>query len=142
MRRTSAAMEPLEQLRAKITDFPGYETSLERRRSDAYVRSYMGEALSEMAARCALTADLKERVDELTLRVAFADARAFPNHAGAVHDSTRDSGEIAAADAATIELADRAATIGTGSASRYLDEVTAALDRRDAAIRAALPKMP
>ena len=62
-RRTSAVMEPLEQLRAKIAGFPGYDGDLERRRSDEYVRSYLGEALADFAGRCTLPAELQARVD-------------------------------------------------------------------------------
>lgn len=133
-------MEPLEQLRAKIADFPGYDGDMERRRSDEYVRSYLGEALASLASRHALPPDLQERVDALVLRVGFADPRAFTLHHIVSHKGEPDGGgAVAAADAATVELADEATSVDAASASRYLDDVTALLDRRDAAIRAAVP---
>ncbi len=142
MRRTSAAMGPFEELRAKIAGFPGYDGDLERRRSDEYVRSYLGEALAELAARGALPAELQQRVDELVLRVGFADPRDFASrHVIGAKNVADEGGDVASADAATVELADRAASVDAASASRYLDDVAAVLDERDAAIRAATMKM-
>jgi hypothetical protein len=136
-------MEPLEQLRAKIAGFPGYDGDLERRHSDEYVRSYLGEALAELTARCPLTSELQQRVDALLLRVGFADPRAFVmHHATATTSESTDGGSVAAADAVTVALADRAATLDAASAAHYLDEVAAALDEREAAIRTAALKMP
>lgn len=128
-------MEPLELLRAKIQGFPGYDTALQRRHSDEYVRSYLGERLSEMATRCELSPDLQTRLDALVLRVAFANPKDFNAHDvdGGPAD---DDGALAGRDAATIELADRADAIEPASVGTYLDDVTAALDRRDDALRA------
>ena len=137
-------MEPLEQLRAKIADFPGYDGDLERRRSDAYVRSYLGEALANFAGRCTLPAELQERVDDLILRVGFADPRAFAtHHIGAGQQDAENVGAVVTADAAIVELADRAGSVGMESAAAFLDEVAAILDGREAALRAAaLKKIP
>lgn len=131
-------MEPLEQLREKIQGFPGYDGHLERRRSDEYVRSYLGEALTDMAARVALEPPVQSCVDALVLHVAFADPRAFNAHDGAGDTD----GAVAAADAATIDLADRASAIDAASAASYVVDVTAAIDRRDEALRAAALKLP
>jgi hypothetical protein len=136
-------MEPLEELRAKIPGFPGYGDELELRRSDEYVRSYLGEALADFAQRCPLAPDLRQRVDALILRVGFSDPRDFATHhvVSQQHDA-QDDGAVAAADAATVELADRAGSIDAASAARFLDEVAAVLDARQAAIRAAELKTP
>jgi hypothetical protein len=135
-------MDALERLRATIDGFPGYDGDLERRRSDGYVRSYLGEALANLAAQNVLTPDLQQRVADLILRVGFADPRAFANrHLLASPNGTNDGGAVGEADAATVDLADRAATIDADSAAAYLDEVVATLDRRDAAIRAAAAQM-
>lgn len=128
-------MESLELLHAKIRGFPGYDTALERRHSDEYVRSYLGERLSEMAVRCTLPPDLQARVDALLLRVAFANPKDFNAH-DVDGVPVGDDGALATADAATIELADRAETMEPASVAAYLDEVTTALDRRDDALRA------
>jgi hypothetical protein len=128
-------MESLELLRAKIREFPGYDTALQRRRSDEYVRSYLGERLSEMAARCELSSDLQARVDALLLRVAFANPKDFNAH-DVDGIPAGDDGALAGADAATIGLADRADAIEPAPVAAYLDEVTGALDRRDDALRA------
>ncbi|MGA9944377.1 MAG: hypothetical protein WBP75_04990, partial [Candidatus Cybelea sp.] len=102
-------MELLEQLRAKISGFPGYDGELERRLSDEYVRSYLGEALADLAARDVLPPELRERVDEAILRVGFATQHAFAAHARGKPPDARDESAVAAADAATVALADRAA---------------------------------
>lgn len=131
-------MEPIEQLREKISGFPGYETGLERRRSDQYVRSYLGEALTDMAARIRLAPEIQSSIDAIVLRVAFADPKAF-----AAHDNVggSDDGAVIAADADTIALADRAGAVDAESAAGYVGEVTAALNRRDDLMRAAALKM-
>ena len=136
-------MEPLETLRARIAEFPGYDTILERRRSDEYVRSYLGEALTEMAAGRTFPAESQRRIEALVLRVAFADPKSFPVHAGAqARSNPSDMHAVTEADAATVELADQAAKVDAASAARYLDEIAAALDERDAALRAAALKTP
>ena len=136
-------MEPLEQLREKIEEFPGYDTHLERRRSDEYVRSYLGEALADMAARCSLAPDVQACLDALLLRVAFADQKAFGTHDGpGAASQTNDGGAVAIADAATIDVADEAKTLDPAFAGRFLGEVAALLDRRDAALRAAAAATP
>jgi hypothetical protein len=130
-------MEPLEILRAKIAEFPGYDDDIERRRSDEYVRSYLGEALSEFGARCTLSADLRARLDEFVLRVGFADPHDFVNHHIVAATGAADGGgAVAAADAQVVELADRAASLDCAAASAYFDEVEALLARRETAIRA------
>jgi hypothetical protein len=130
-------MEPIETLREKIAEFPGYDGDIERRRSDEYVRSYLGEALSELGARCTLSSDLRGQLDELILRVGFADPHAFVNHhIVAPHAAANGGGSVAAADAETVELADRAAGLDCAAAAAYLAAVKALLERRDAAIRA------
>lgn len=137
MRRSITLMEPLEKLRTKIAGFPGYDGDVERRRSDSYVRSYLGEALTEFAERCPLSPELQTRLDDLVFRLEFADPHDFAVHHGAVRAGVADASAVAAADAATIDIADRAASIDAGSAATYLDEVTAVLDNRAAAMRAA-----
>lgn len=134
-------MEPLDRLRAKISGFPGYDSDFERRRSDELVRSYLGEALSELSMRFNLTPELQQRVDELLLRVGFADPRDFAaRHIVAGKHSPDDDGAVATADVDTVELADRAASLDAASAAGYLDEVVVLLDGREAAIRAAALK--
>ena len=133
-------MEPLEMLREKIAEFPGYDGDAERRRSDEYVRSYLGEALSDLGVRCALAEDVRARLDDLILRVGFADPHAFVNHHShhtiAAKSGADGGGAVAAADAETIELADRAETVECAAVPAYLDEAGALLGRREEAIRA------
>ena len=130
-------MEPLERLRGKIAGFPGYDSDLELRRSDEYVRSYLGEALTEFGERAALSAEQRQRIDDLLLRVGFADPRDFATHriVSGKHEP-QSSDAVAAADESTVELADRAASLDAAATNAYLDEVVATLDARETAIRA------
>jgi len=121
----------------KIAEFPGYDGDAERRRSDEYVRSYLGEALSDIGVRCVLSNDVRARLEDLILRVGFADPHAFVNHHTiATKHGADGGGAVAATDAQTVELADRGGTVDCGAVAAYLDEVVALLGRRDAAIRA------
>jgi len=136
-------MDPLERLREKIAGFPGYVGDLDRRRSDELVRSYLGEALTELAARCGeLSPELQQRVDALLLRVGFADPKSFAVHRVVSNIPTppHDGGEVAQDDVAAVDVADRAPEVDAASIARYLDDVTATLDGREAAMRAAATK--
>lgn len=136
-------MDPLEQLRAKIAGFPGYDGDLDRRRSDEFVRAYLGEALTELAARCGeLTPELQQRVDALLLRMEFSDPKSFAMHrlVANMPAISSDGGEVAEEDVAAVELADRAPEVDAGSVARYLDDITATLDSRQTAMRAAATK--
>lgn len=129
-------MEPLDVLRQKIAEFPGYDGDVERRRSDGYVRSYLGEALSALGARCTFSPDVRTRLDELILRVGFADPHAFVNrHIVGAKSAPDGGGAVAAIDVETVALADRAPGVDCGAASEYLDEVETLLGRRESAIR-------
>jgi hypothetical protein len=142
-RRTCAAMDPLEQLRSRIEGFPGYDGDLERRRSDEFARSYLGEALADLIARFgSLPPPLQEHGDALLLRVGFADPKAFAIHHAltGTHSAAYD-GDVAVHDLAVVELADRAASLTADELPGYLDEVTAVLDRREVSMRAAAAKL-
>ncbi len=135
-------MDSLQQLRERIAGFPGYDGDIERRRSDEFVRSYVGEALADLAARCdRLPPDLRQRFDALLLRVGFADPKAFATQRGIANlqDAMAQDGAVATEDVAAVQVADRAPAIAADAVASYLDEVTATLDRRDAAMRAAVP---
>lgn len=135
-------MEAPDELRAKIADFPGYGNDVELRRSDEYVRAYLGEALAAIGARCTLAPDVRQRLDDLLLRVEFADPRVFATHRVAGETEPEDGVRaVARADVATVELADRAAEVDAESAPRFLDEAVDALDARNAALRAVAMKM-
>jgi hypothetical protein len=135
-------MDPLELLRAKIVGFPGYDGDLDRRRSDEFVRAYLGEALTELAARCGeLPPEVQQRVDALLLRMEFADSKSFAMHRLASNvPASSAGGKVAEEDVAAVELADRASATDCGSVADYLDDVTATLDSREAAMRATATK--
>jgi hypothetical protein len=133
-------MDPLQGLRAKIPDFPGYGDELARRHSDELVRSYMGEALVELSTRLApLESDRRQEIDALLLRVGFADQQAFARHGCGPDEEERGSecDAVLADDVETIELADRAPAIDASALRAYLVAVEKVLERRDATLRAA-----
>jgi hypothetical protein len=134
-------MDSLDRLRAKISGFPGYAEDLDRRRSDQLVRSYLGEALSELAARLEpLAPAAQAQIDALLWRTEFADLKAFKMHDNFERDGVPDgaaNADIAADDLQTVELADRAPSVDVSTLTAYLNDVGAALERRDAAMRAA-----
>jgi len=131
-------MDPLDVLRAHIAAFPGYDGENNQRLADEFVRSYLGEALANVAGDNAqLPADVQSRVDALLLRVGFADPKSFAAHGVAARVRPPDGGDVAVQDVATIELADRARSVAPDALGGLLDEVTQTLDRREAAMRAA-----
>lgn len=133
-------MDPLQGLRAKIPNFPGYGDELARRHSDELVRSYLGEALVELAGRLApLEADPGQRVDALLLRVGFADQQAFARHGcgPSLGERCSQCDAVLADDVETIDLADRAPAIDASALPAYLAAAEQLLERRDATLRAA-----
>ena len=131
-------MDSLDVLRARIAAFPGYDGENNRRLADEFVRSYLGEALVNIAGgNGRFPADVQSRIDELLLRVGFADLKSFAAHGVLTADRSADGGEVAVQDAATVEIADRVRSVDAASLNGLLDEVTQTLDRRESAMRAA-----
>lgn len=129
-------MASLEALRAKIPQFPGYGDERARRVADELIRSYMGEALALLDERHPEYFSNLERYETLILRTSFMNQTAFK----AFEYVTMD-GELEQAlldeDISVIDVADRAASIEAVALDPYLDEITAALDRRDRTMVAA-----
>jgi hypothetical protein len=130
-------MDPMELLNERIQDFPGYGDDVARRRSDELVRSFLGEMLADLAARCKPSDPaVNERLGDLTFRAGFANQAVFQAYEAAVLDDSGRSA-IEGADAAAVNLADVAAALDPRDLSGFLNEVDAAFDGRDAAMRAA-----
>jgi hypothetical protein len=103
-----AVMEqPLEFLKSKIPNFPGYATDDDRMVSDELVRSYLGERLAEMEAHPGISDEARKSVGELLLR----------------------------ADAATVQLADGASDVTPDDVAQFVQQSARALDGRDLAMR-------
>lgn len=128
-------MEPTALLQTKIPTFPGYADEDSRRLADELVRSYLGEALADLRIRLqSLPADPAEQLNGLILRTGFANQRSVRGY----EEGARDDGNfaaVAAADAAIVELADRAGSIDAQQLTNYLSETGLALDRRDEIMR-------
>ena len=123
--------QPLELVKSKIADFPGYSDDVSRWRSDELVRSYLGEAIADLQQRLEpLDASLDSRAGDLLFRLGFANQAAYKNHEGA--HATFDLDAVLAADADAIERAGRAPAIDAQQLPAYFDEISAMLDRRDA----------
>jgi hypothetical protein len=128
--------QPLELLKSKIADFPGYADDVSRWHSDELVRSYVGEAIADLQQRVnPLDAALGGRIGDMLIRVGFANPATYKTF----EDGARakfDEDAMVAADARAVEVADRAASIDAASLIGYLDEVSGSLDRRDAVMSA------
>jgi hypothetical protein len=126
--------QPLEFLKGKITDFPGYSDDISRWRSDELVRSYLGEAVADLQQRLQpLDAALDERVGDLLIRVGFANPSAYKNFEDGVRAKI-DADALAIADTHAVEIADRAPSIDAAQLPAYLDDIIESLDQRDAAM--------
>lgn len=118
-------------LDVKIPDFAGYADDDSRRLSDEQVRSYLGEALAAAGARLApLAPGVQSALDDLLIRTGFINQRAFRAFEEGAHNANGFD-DLAEADAAVVELADRAAALEAGGLEAYVQEAGAALDRRD-----------
>lgn len=127
-------MEPLALLQDRIPDFPGYATEDDRRLADEDVRSYLGEALAGLIERLAPDAALTELAGDLEIRTGFTNQRVFRHYEESARGAT-DFAALIAADAAVVELAQRAVAVENGGLKAYLGEAAAALDRRDDVMR-------
>ena len=128
------AMEQSQVLGAKIAGFPGYGDEDARRRSDELVRSYLGEALSDLRVRLApLDGAVETRLDGLIQRSAVADQAAYEVYEQRARENA-GLGAMTAADAGVLETADAASAVEAPDAASYLDRVAQALDARAAAM--------
>ncbi len=129
-------MSPLDALRALIPGFPGYSSEADRRRSDALLRSLVGEALAALRERLApIEGDLGARCDALVMQAGFVNQQAFNAFEYATLDG-KGVEAIAQADLAAAGLAGRAAEVDRQALPGFLDEISAAFDRRYAAMNA------
>jgi hypothetical protein len=131
--------QPLEFLKSKIPDFPGYSDDVSRWRSDELVRSYLGEAVADLQERLQpLDAALDTRVGDLLIRVGFANQSAYKKY----EDGARakiDADAMTAADVGAVKIAERAPSIDVVQLPAYLDEIAETLDRRDTAMVGGAP---
>lgn len=127
-------MDDADAIRAQIPNFPGYATLPDRRLADELVRSYLGEALSELAARHPdFFADAHDGYQRLLMRASFMNQLAFHAFEYSDGDAVRQAA-VAAGDRAIVTVADRSSVVEAAGIPAYLDDVTAAFDGRDAAM--------
>lgn len=124
-------------LQSAIAGFPGYGDDVARQQSDEFVRSYAGERLADLQQRLQpLDTALGDRIEALLFRCAFVNQTAYKLYEGSDR-STINVDAVVAADAAAVEVADRASSIDAVQLTQYLDDVTRMLDGRDAAMSGA-----
>jgi hypothetical protein len=127
-------MDGLEAIGTKIRNFPGYGTLEARRASDELVRSYVGEALALLNERHSdFFAQRPEVYEALLLRSGFMNQAAFHAFEYAGGSETRQQA-MAEADVALLTIADAAARVASADVGRYVDDLTAAFDKRDKAM--------
>jgi hypothetical protein len=133
-------MEPMELLSSKIENFPGYATDDARKLSDEEVRSYLGEALADLEVRLGAASEAPiARIGDLLLRVGFTNQAAYKIYEEEARNRSVGFDEVASADARVVALADRATSIDAAASPGYLEEVSDALNCRDAAMSAPAP---
>lgn len=130
-------MDALTRIRAKINAFPGYTSEEDIRRSDQLIRAYVGEQLSEMQARLG-DASSDDALSSLLMRTSFANQRELRplEEPKEVH---REVEALFDADAALIDLADRASSVAGPDLAAYVASVGHAFDARDAALASLVP---
>lgn len=127
-------MDATEVLKQKLPGFAGYGTMGQRHLTDEEVRAYLGERLAGLSVRLDPTGPTSERLDALILRTEFTNQVAFRGVETMELDSAQTDA-IAAADLATVELADRAdGVFDVDMLAKYLDAAEAALNARDRAM--------
>jgi hypothetical protein len=132
-------MDATEVLKQKLPGFAGYAALGQRRLTDEEVRAYLGERLAGLSVRLDPTGPTGERLDALILRTEFTNQTAFRNYENADLNAAQTE-TLAAADLATVELADRAdGVFDVDMLPKYLDAAEAALNARDSAMEAVGP---
>jgi hypothetical protein len=126
--------QPLEFLKSRIPNFPGYGTDEDRKVSDELVRSYLGERLAEMEAQPGISDDARKIVGDLLLRAAFTNQIAYKVYEEAARTNF-DFDALAAADAATVQLGDEASGVSAADAVQFAQRSSESLDRRDLTMR-------
>jgi len=130
-------MDAIESIKARIPQFGGYADLEARRDDDELVRSYLGEALATLNANHPdFFADRSETYEDLIIRAGFMNQAAFHAFEYVKLDPARLEA-VAQGDLALLDLADRAPAVAAGEVAGYLADLTAAFDRRDAAMTGA-----
>ena len=130
-------MDPLDQLRSIIPNFPGYDDEDARQLTDELVRSYLGEALARLTERFESRESSGGRMDDLLLRTGFTNQTAIKAYEERMRQHP-DAAPMAAADLETVALADRAENVTQAELADFLTNVAGVLDRRDAVMSGAL----
>jgi hypothetical protein len=127
----------LENIRARIGDFAGYEDDDRRRVADEQIRAYVGERLARLPAVDVdtLPAEERSRYDRVLLRAEFLNQHAFRTFED---DATPERiAALLAADEQLIQAAKELEQVQGPVLDGILERLEQAFDRRDAAMNGA-----
>lgn len=130
-------MGALENIRARIGDFAGYENEASRRAADEQIRAYVGERLAALPALeiDSLPPDERTQYDRVLLRAEFLNQIAFR-----AFEERPEAGRIEALLQADDELLTAAKDLERAEGAHLdgaLIAVERAFDKRDAAMTGA-----
>ena len=128
-------MEALDQIRASIPDFEGYDDETSRAHSDELIRSYLGERLADFEyAHSAWLGGNRDAFNRLVLRCEFVDQEAFKPFEHASANDPRIP-RLLDADLQVISLADRLPALDPAEVPAFVQRANELLDARDALMR-------
>jgi hypothetical protein len=127
----------IENIRARIGDFAGYDTDAQRRTADEQIRAFVGERLAALPAAeiDSLPPEERERYDRVLLRAEFMNQIAF--RALEEHPAEERINALLAADEELVSAANELARADGAVLDGLLERVERAFDRRDSAMTGA-----
>lgn len=136
-RRRSWAVGALENIRARIGNFAGYDDVDRRRVADEQIRAYVGERLAALPAADidSLSAEERGRYDRVLLRAEFLNQLAF--HTFENRPTPERVAALLDADDELIQAAKDLERAGQEGLDGILERLERAFDRRDAALNGA-----
>jgi len=126
-------MTDLEAIKARITEYAGYDSVDARHEVDKQVRAWLGEALSVARVRLAPAGAVAERLDGLILRCEFSDQRVVRAADHALFDQALLD-RVHALDRELLDIADRLRTLDETKLGVALDDAARVLDERYGAL--------
>ena len=128
-------MDPLTEIRAKINDYPGYDSDSHIRLCDELVRAYVGERLSDLQDRLEPGVQAYS-LEGLVVRSAFANLHVLEPLLEPL-EGIDLTAKVRDADAALLSGADDAAEVTPQTFDAYVARMTQLFDARDASLVAA-----
>lgn len=128
-------MDALTEIRAKINDYPGYDSDAHIRLCDELIRAYVGERLADLQDRLEASA-LADTLEPLVVRSAFANLHVLEPLLQPL-EGVDLTATVREADVALVAGADDAAEVTPQTLDAYIARMTQLFDARDASLVAA-----